>query len=209
MGLFSKNNSAELERQNHDLIDANERLITRNNELASQIRMHNTHREFDMNALQNDHKLELQGYEHSLESKSHLFDSKISLAITKKTRELEKEHDIKMARLEKEHAEKIAKCDRSLESDKAEYRKYLRAENNKIIDTLTNENTRLVKDNANLRGENLGLHGSVNCMEGQVKTMADTMNKFVAVLPKITADFTTPNVAPNVNMGTGNKIDGR
>ncbi len=196
---------SDLENQVENLINANERLITRNNELSSDIRMHRTNSELEINSIQNGYKIDLQSAVQRADRADFKFNERVDFAVAKKTRELDAAHLARMTKLEKEHAEKIAKCDHALETDKSTYRKYLRSEFNDMV----SENTRLVKENFDLRGKNSGLEGSVKCMEGQVKTMADTMNQFVKVLPKIEANFTTPSVAPTVTLGSGNKVDSK
>lgn len=111
-----------------------------------------------------------------------------------KTDKLESTHADRMRKLEATYVEKLSKLDTKLESDKASFRKYMRTENNKLIDTLETENKKLVKENAILTGEVTGMKGTSNVLSGQLSSMASSFDKLLVALPTVSASITTPEV---------------
>lgn len=108
--------------------------------------------------------------------------------------QLDKAHADRTKKLEAEYAAKLAKVDRDLEADKASYRKYMRTELNKEVDTLRAENLKLIKENATLTGENNIFKNSQSFFTGRVESMNDFANKLVGALPTVSAEITTPVV---------------
>lgn len=221
MGLFTnkKERIAELEEEVGGLkarLERSEedRLAAEKASSANRIRMMEqvTEHEERIAGIRHSHKNELAGVQRELDVRDQNYEVDVEDGIVTAQNKLEakskaqdKEHLTRMTRLEKDYAEKIAKCDRNLETDKVSYRKYIRTENNKTIDSLTAENKKLVEEVALLTGENNGLTATVGIVQGQLDSMQTCFESIIGAMPSISAEFRTPDV--NVVGLGGNKAE--
>lgn len=171
-----------------------------------------------------DHELKISHLQDEIEKIKFNFDVDVENAIVEKENQLidresalEAKYRAKEVALEatfakkeatrnREHIEKLARMDKKLEEDKASYRKWLRQEHNKLVDTLTSENTRLVKDNSKLEGRVHELSSYVEVGMNQTESLSQMVSAMMGTLPKISANFSTPTVEvvmPQLGSGNG------
>lgn len=214
--FFKTKDQKELEATIASLREENNRLNRAVSIALERERVADNEHVAEIAVFRTERNLDAEYYENLYKDLSNKFDEKVDRAITAVEKPLRKEYESKvtsqdklhqerMTRLEKDHAEKIAKCDRNLEEDKKSYRKYLREEFNKQIDTLTEENKNLIRDNMELCAD-LEAETNVNSvLTGTIEATNKTMEALVKALPTIDAKFTTPN-APTAMVGSGNKV---
>lgn len=152
-----------------------------------------------------DEKKSLTNTEKALKKDYETKTKRLEADFASKTKKLEADFAAKAKQQTKEHLEKLSKMDTKLENDKASYRKYVRQENNKNIESLEKrivgldaENKRISIENGKLIGENTSLKSLSNFNAGKTESMGTLANKLteglVKAMPTVNADFTTPEV---------------
>lgn len=214
LGVDEKLNKVRLDKESNRLYyenRINEMRLSHGTELRT-TRANHVH---ELTCLHEDYGNKINGLERNIEvleenEKTAIEDGIVSEQnrLIKENQCRDKEHTVLLAKLEKEYAIKMAKMDKELEADKASYRKYLRTEMNSKIDTLEKENTRLVKENANLSADNRAINSIHEFAKGQVDATSNFANKALEALPTVTAEITTPEInvvgAPaNANRNNG------
>lgn len=232
MNLFKSKKVIRLEDKVRDLEADKIYLQGRIDDNQNEINKQEVYHKETIGRMENNHTLLMNDLQREYDLLESDFDSKLEKAIKdekaflvkakknlekdyeSKTKKLEKDYEAKFKQLNKEHVEKLAKMDAKLEADKASYRKYIRQENNKQIETfekdIKSKDATIVDLRVQLaeaNGKIAGLERTSGILQGQVSSTATALEKTIDALPTVTAEITTPEVVVQMpkQEGSANK----